>query len=56
MVRYRSPVARMRRTALKDVEIGGKLIGKGERAVMWYVSGDRDPDVIERPDQFPIDR
>ena len=56
MVRYQSPVAHMRRTALKDVEIGGKLIKKGDRVVMWYASGNRDPDVIDRPDEFLIDR
>jgi cytochrome P450 len=56
IIRYQSPVAHMRRTALRDVEIGGKQIKKGERVVMWYVSGNRDDDVIERPDEFLIDR
>jgi cytochrome P450 len=46
----------MRRTALEDTEIGGKAIRKGERVVMWYVSGNRDAEVIERPDEFLIDR
>jgi cytochrome P450 len=56
IIRYQSPVAHMRRTALADVEIGGKTIKKGDRVVMWYVSGNRDADVIERPDEFIIDR
>ena len=56
IVRYQSPVAHMRRTATQDIEIGGKLIRKGERVVMWYVSGNRDEDVIERPDDFLVDR
>lgn len=56
IIRYQSPVAHMRRTALKDTEIGGKAVRKGERVVMWYVSGNRDGDVIERPDEFLIDR
>ena len=56
IIRFQSPVAHMRRTALKDVEIGGKLILKGERVVMWYVSGNRDETVIDRPDEFIIDR
>jgi cytochrome P450 len=46
----------MRRTALTDVEIGGKQIRKGERVVMWYVSGNRDEDVVTQPDEFLIDR
>ena len=56
IIRYQSPVAHMRRTALADVEIGGKTIKKGDRVVMWYVSGNRDGDVIDRPDEFIIDR
>ena len=56
IIRYQSPVAHMRRTALRDVEIGGKQIRQGERVVMWYVSGNRDPEVVPRPDEFLIDR
>jgi len=56
IVRLQSPVAHMRRTALEDMEIGGKQIRKGERVVMWYASGNRDETVIDRPDEFIIDR
>jgi cytochrome P450 len=55
-VRWQSPVAYMRRTALEDVEVGGKTIRKGEKIAMWYVSGNRDESVIERADEFIIDR
>ncbi len=40
----------------QDTEIGGKTIRKGDRVVMWYVSGNRDDEVIDRPDEFMIDR
>jgi cytochrome P450 len=56
MIRYQSPVAHMRRTAKEDFEFQGKLIKKGEKVVMWYVSGNRDGDVIPDPDRFIIDR
>ena len=56
IVRFQSPVAHMRRTALRDIEFHGKQIKKGDRVVMWYVSGNRDETVIERPDDFIIDR
>ncbi len=56
IIRYQSPVAHMRRTALADVELDGRRIGRGERVVMWYVSGNRDESVIDRPDDFIIDR
>ena len=56
IIRWQSPVAHMRRTALEDIELGGKQIKKGEKVIMWYVSGNRDEDAIDRPDEFVIDR
>jgi cytochrome P450 len=56
MIRYVTPVIHMRRTAKEDAEIGGKQIKKGDKVVMWYVSGNRDPEAIEDPDNFIIDR
>ncbi|MFT5608068.1 MAG: cytochrome P450 [Pseudoalteromonas tetraodonis] len=56
IIRYQTPLAHMRRTALEDIEFGGKLIKKGDRVVMWYISGNRDEDVIANPNQFIIDR
>jgi cytochrome P450 len=56
VIRWQTPLAHMRRTALQDTELGGKLIRKGERVVMWYVSGNRDGEVIDTPDSFIIDR
>jgi cytochrome P450 len=56
IIRYQSPVAHMRRTALADAELGGKQIKKGEKVIMWYVSGNRDADTIDNPDAFIIDR
>ena len=41
---------------LADFEFGGKTIRKGDKVVMWYVSGNRDETAIERPDAFIIDR
>jgi cytochrome P450 len=56
IIRYVTPVIHMRRTAKQDAEIGGKEIRKGDKVVMWYVSGNRDPEAIENPDAFIIDR
>ncbi len=55
-IRWQTPLAHMRRTAVEDVEFGGKLIRAGDQVVMWYVSGNRDDSVIERPDDYLIDR
>jgi cytochrome P450 len=46
----------MRRTARHDTELAGRRIAKGDKVVMWYISGNRDETAIERPDEFIIDR
>src|SRR6201994_1266871 len=56
VIRWQTPLAHMRRTALADSELGGKTIKKGDRVVMWYISGNRDEEVIENPNDFIIDR
>ncbi len=56
MIRWQSPVLYMRRTATEDVELGGKQIKAGDKVAMWYVSGNRDEEAIDRPDEFIIDR
>jgi cytochrome P450 len=56
IIRYVTPVIHMRRTAKEDTELGGKEIKKGDKVVIWYVSGNRDPEAIEDPDTFIIDR
>jgi cytochrome P450 len=56
IIRWQTPLTHMRRTALQDWEIGGKKISKGDKVVMWYLSGNRDDTVIDRAEQFIIDR
>jgi cytochrome P450 len=56
IIRWQTPLAHMRRVAKRDIELGGKLIKKGDKVVMWYISGNRDERVIENPDQVIIDR
>lgn len=56
IIRWQTPVVYQRRTATEDTVIGGKQIRKGEKVVMWYLSGNRDEDVFDRPDDFIIDR
>jgi cytochrome P450 len=56
IIRYVAPVIHMRRTALQDAELAGKQIRKGDKVVMWYVSGNRDPEAVDEPDRFLIDR
>ena len=56
VIRYQTPLAYMRRTALEDVELGGKKIKKGDKVVMWYVSGNRDEEKFDNPNEFIVDR
>ena len=56
IIRYQTPLAHMRRTALADAVVNGKTIRKGDKVVLWYISGNRDETEIERPDEFIIDR
>ena len=56
IVRWQTPLLHMRRLAKRDTELGGKQIRKGDKVVMWYVSGNRDESMIDRADEFIIDR
>jgi cytochrome P450 len=56
IIRWQTPLAYMRRTATQDTELGGETIKQGDRVVMWYVSANRDDAVIDRANEFLIDR
>jgi cytochrome P450 len=55
-IRWQTPLAYMRRRALQDIELQGQKIKKGDKVLMWYVSGNRDDEVIENPNSYIIDR
>ena len=55
-IRFQTPLAHMSRVATRDVELNGKTIRKGDRVVMWYISGNRDEEQIENPNAYIIDR
>jgi cytochrome P450 len=56
IIRWQTPLAHMRRLATRDTEFRGKQIRKGQKVVLWYISGNRDESAIERADEFIIDR
>ncbi len=56
IIRWQTPLAYMRRTALADAMLGGKAIKKGDKLAMWYLSGNRDETAIPNAQQFLVDR
>ena len=56
IIRWQTPVLHIRRTMAQDAELAGKTLKKGDKVIMWYVSGNRDESVIEQADDFVIDR
>ncbi|WP_036547275.1 cytochrome P450 [Nocardioides aromaticivorans] len=55
-LRWASPVYHFRRTATRDVELGGQQIKEGDKVVMWFASGNRDEEVFEDPYDFDVTR
>ena len=56
VIRWQTPLSHMRRTALQDTELGGKRIKKGDKVVMWYLSGNYDDSVFAKPERIDLDR
>ncbi len=56
IIRYQTPLAYMRRTAKRDYEFRGEQIREGDKVAMWYVSGNRDDEVLDDPYAFRVDR
>jgi cholest-4-en-3-one 26-monooxygenase len=54
IVRWATPVTSFQRTALRDYELGGVTIKKGQRVLMFYRSANFDEDVFDDPFRFNI--
>ncbi len=56
LIRYDSPVQMITRWAYEDIEIGGKLIRRGDQVGLMLGSANRDVDRFDNPDQLDITR
>jgi cytochrome P450 len=56
IVRYASPVTFMRRTLTRDLELSGQSFAEGDKVVMFYGAGNRDPRAFEAPEAFDVRR
>ncbi|MEU3657664.1 cytochrome P450 [Streptomyces sp. NPDC032161] len=55
-LRTMSPVQAMARTCMRDTEVGGKQIKAGERVVLVFGAGNRDPEVFDHPEEIDLER
>ena len=55
-IRYVTPLAHMRRTAIEDADLFGNQVKKGDKLILWYLSANRDETVFVNPDQLDITR
>lgn len=55
-LRWASPVYHFRRTATREVELGGQRIAEGDKVVLWFASGNRDEAVFADPYRFDVTR
>ncbi len=56
LIRWQTPLAHMKRTALEDTELFGHRIEAGDKLALWYISANRDEATFERPDDIIVDR
>ncbi|MFF2147673.1 cytochrome P450 [Kitasatospora sp. NPDC058190] len=55
-LRFWPPVVHIRRTASRDLELGGRSIRRGEKVVVYHAAANRDETVFPEPDRFDITR
>jgi cytochrome P450 len=56
VIRFQSPVAHMRRTAVRDIEYKGHQFKQGDKIVLWYLAANRDEALFPEGERFIADR
>src|SRR3546814_971057 len=56
VIRWQTPLAHMRRTALADADLFGHQIKKGDKLILWYISANRYESVFDDGDALNLDR
>ena len=55
-IRLASPTMYFRRTATCDTFLGNSQIKKGDKVILWFVSGNRDKSVFQNPHKAILNR
>jgi cytochrome P450 len=56
LIRFVSPVNQFRRTAVRDVELGGQRVRAGDKLVLFYSAANHDPAVFHDPHALDLTR
>ncbi len=56
IIRWQTPLAHMRRTVTEDHEMLGHAVEEGDTVLLWYISGNRDESIFDRPDDIWLER
>ncbi|HET8527200.1 MAG TPA: cytochrome P450 [Actinomycetota bacterium] len=56
ILRYGSPTMHFRRTAMQDLQIHDTAIKRGDKVVVWFVSGNYDDEVFPDAERFDVGR
>lgn len=56
LLRWVTPIMQFRRTAVRDTELAGQPIARGDKVVLFFVSANRDGTVFADPERFDVGR
>jgi cytochrome P450 len=56
ILRWQTPLAHMRRTAMEDTELFGHQIKKRDKIALWYASANRDEEIFPEGEKIKVER
>lgn len=56
ILRWTSVTMHFRRTLTRDLDLDGARMRRGDKAVLWYIAANRDPEAFPEPERFDVRR